>query len=123
MCGMTSEPCSAHEADCDMPGVEYASIFATAGVQVTLIDRRERLLDFVDREIVPLLDRLASKSANKDLRAAALAALGRTGSQKSMETLLEQAHTQSPHRVALLAWEAEHLDADEVPSVLHPDRR
>ena len=33
-------------------GVEYASIFATAGVQVTLIDRRERLLDFVDREIV-----------------------------------------------------------------------
>lgn len=33
-------------------GVEYASIFAAAGVQVTLIDRRERLLDFVDREII-----------------------------------------------------------------------
>ncbi len=33
-------------------GVEYASIFAAAGVQVTLIDRRERLLEFVDREIV-----------------------------------------------------------------------
>ena len=33
-------------------GVEYASIFAAAGVQVTLVDRREQLLDFVDREIV-----------------------------------------------------------------------
>ena len=33
-------------------GVEYASIFATAGVQVTLVDRRDQLLDFVDREIV-----------------------------------------------------------------------
>ncbi|MFT5681076.1 MAG: hypothetical protein ACI8RZ_001982 [Myxococcota bacterium] len=33
----------------------------------------------------------------------------RRGFRWSMETLLEQAHTQSPHRVALLACEAEHL--------------
>ena len=33
-------------------GIEYASIFATAGVQVTLIDRNDSLLDFVDEEIV-----------------------------------------------------------------------
>ena len=45
-------------------GVEYASIFATAGVQVTLIDRRERLLDFVDREIV---DELMHQMRNFDV--------------------------------------------------------
>ena len=36
-------------------GCEYGSIFATLGVEVTLVDRRERLLDFVDREIVETL--------------------------------------------------------------------
>ena len=36
-------------------GCEYASIFAALGVRVTLIDKRERLLDFVDREIVDAL--------------------------------------------------------------------
>jgi NAD(P) transhydrogenase len=33
-------------------GVEYASMFAAVGVQVTLVERRERPLEFVDREIV-----------------------------------------------------------------------
>src|SRR5213083_1454052 len=33
-------------------GIEYASMFAALGVQVTLIDRRERPLEFLDREIV-----------------------------------------------------------------------
>src|ERR1700746_394223 len=33
-------------------GCEYASIFAALGVRVTLIDRRDRLLPFVDHEIV-----------------------------------------------------------------------
>jgi NAD(P) transhydrogenase len=33
-------------------GIEYASIFAALGVEVTLIERRDRALDFVDREIV-----------------------------------------------------------------------
>jgi len=36
-------------------GCEYASIFAALGVRVTLIDKRNRLLDFVDREIVDAL--------------------------------------------------------------------
>ena len=36
-------------------GVEYASIFATLGVRVTLIDKRPRLLGFVDGEIVETL--------------------------------------------------------------------
>jgi NAD(P) transhydrogenase len=33
-------------------GIEYASVFAALGVAVTLVERRERLLEFLDREIV-----------------------------------------------------------------------
>jgi NAD(P) transhydrogenase len=33
-------------------GIEYAIMFATLGVRVTVVDGRERLLDFCDREIV-----------------------------------------------------------------------
>jgi len=36
-------------------GLEYATIFATLGVRVTLIDKRPRLLDFVDQEIIDTL--------------------------------------------------------------------
>jgi NAD(P) transhydrogenase len=36
-------------------GCEYASIFATLGIRVTLIDMRKRLLPFVDGEIVEAL--------------------------------------------------------------------
>lgn len=33
-------------------GTEYASMFAALGIEVTLVDLRERLLDFCDREII-----------------------------------------------------------------------
>jgi NAD(P) transhydrogenase len=33
-------------------GIEYASIFSAAGVAVTLVERRDRALEFLDREIV-----------------------------------------------------------------------
>ena len=36
-------------------GIEYASIFAALGVRVTVIDKRPRLLSFVDAEIVDTL--------------------------------------------------------------------
>lgn len=36
-------------------GLEYATIFATLGVRVTLIDKRQRLLPFVDSEIIDAL--------------------------------------------------------------------
>ncbi len=36
-------------------GCEYASMFAALGVRVTLIDKRDRLLGFVDREIIDAL--------------------------------------------------------------------
>jgi NAD(P) transhydrogenase len=36
-------------------GLEYASMFAALGVRVTLIDKRERLLSFVDAEVIDAL--------------------------------------------------------------------
>ncbi len=36
-------------------GIEYGLMFATLGVEVTVVDGRERLLDFCDREIVEAL--------------------------------------------------------------------
>ena len=38
-------------------GIEYASIFAALGLQVTLVDTRDRLLPYFDREIVDLFER------------------------------------------------------------------
>jgi NAD(P) transhydrogenase len=38
-------------------GVEFASIFAALGVELTLVDTRDRLLPFLDREIVAILER------------------------------------------------------------------
>lgn len=38
-------------------GIEYASIFAALGIQVTLVDTRDRLLPYVDDEIVGILKR------------------------------------------------------------------
>ncbi len=37
-------------------GCEYASIFAALGIRVTLVEKGERLLPFVDREIIEALD-------------------------------------------------------------------
>ena len=36
-------------------GIEYACIFATLGTEVTLVDKRERVLEFVDSEILEAL--------------------------------------------------------------------
>ncbi|MGE5235183.1 MAG: Si-specific NAD(P)(+) transhydrogenase [Acidobacteriota bacterium] len=38
-------------------GIEYASIFAALGLDVTLVDTRDRLLPYLDREIVDILER------------------------------------------------------------------
>ena len=37
---------------CGMVGIEYASMFALMGIQVTVVDGRERPLEFLDREIM-----------------------------------------------------------------------
>ena len=36
-------------------GLEYATIFSTLGVRVTVIDQRQRMLEFVDHEIIDTL--------------------------------------------------------------------
>jgi NAD(P) transhydrogenase len=38
-------------------GIEYASIFAALGLQVTLVDTRDKLLPYCDRELVEILER------------------------------------------------------------------
>ena len=48
-------------------GVEYASMFAALGVDVTLVDQRPRLLDFVDGEIAEALS-YAMRNMNCTLR-------------------------------------------------------
>jgi NAD(P) transhydrogenase len=45
-------------------GIEYASMFAALGIEVTLVDKRERPLEFLDREIV---DELIHQMRNRDV--------------------------------------------------------
>ncbi len=45
-------------------GIEYTSIFATLGVAVTLVERRDRPLEFLDREIV---DELIHQMRNRNV--------------------------------------------------------
>ena len=50
-------------------GIEYASIFAALGVAVTLVERRERPLEFLDREIVDeLIHQMRSAQRHLPLR-------------------------------------------------------
>lgn len=42
-------------------GIEYASIFAALGLKVTMVDTRDRLLPFLDREIVAVLKKLLQR--------------------------------------------------------------
>ena len=36
-------------------GMEYACMFAALGVEVTVVDKRQEVLEFIDREIVQTL--------------------------------------------------------------------
>ena len=49
-------------------GVEYASIFAALGVRIVLVDTRERLLPYLDREIVLILERELARLGVEILR-------------------------------------------------------
>jgi len=53
--GLTELPRSLAVLGAGVIGCEYATIFAALGVRVTLIDKRPRLLPFVDHEIVDAL--------------------------------------------------------------------
>src|SRR5262249_14893653 len=45
-------------------GIEYASMFARVGIEVTLVDKRERPLEFLDREII---DELMHQMRDRDV--------------------------------------------------------
>ena len=49
---MTRLPRSLAVVGAGVIGIEYASMFAALGVEVTVIDRRDRPLEFLDAEIV-----------------------------------------------------------------------
>ena len=97
-------------------GLEYASIFAALGVRVTIIDKRRRLLPFVDAEIIdsliyhlnqqrailrlgeevdrlePITDELGERvkihlmSGKQIVTEMALYSIGRTGATRSLQT-------------------------------------
>ncbi len=50
--GLTRLPRSLTVVGAGVIGIEYASMFAALGVEVTVVDKRERPLEFVDAEIV-----------------------------------------------------------------------
>ena len=52
ICGLKKLPRSLTVVGAGVIGIEYASMFAMLGVQVTLVDQRSRPLEFVDHEIV-----------------------------------------------------------------------
>jgi len=106
-------------------GTEYASILAALGISTTLIDKRPRLLEFADAEIIDMLQRKLKESGvilyheeevveinkgqnnsidvrlrhAKPLQASTLMyAIGRVGATKELN--LEEAGLKSDHRVA-----------------------
>jgi len=72
-------------------GIEYASVFAAIGVPVTLVERRERPLEFLDREIV---DELIHQLRNRHFT-------GRFG-----ETVQGLTVTEAPARKAVIHLES-----------------
>jgi len=69
-------------------GVEYASMFAVLGVDVTLIEQRKTLLNFVDREIVEALQ-YHLRSLDITLRLGEEVSEVRRREDTSVETLLK----------------------------------
>ncbi|HKZ32949.1 MAG TPA: Si-specific NAD(P)(+) transhydrogenase [Vicinamibacteria bacterium] len=70
-------------------GIEYASIFAAIGIAVTLVDTRDRLLPYFDREIVATLVRELGELGVKvhhDDRYARVTRLGGTPPRVACET-------------------------------------
>ena len=56
-------------------GVEYACMFATLGVRVTIVEKRPRLLEFADTEMVEALNREVDRNYALGVLSVQLAAL------------------------------------------------
>jgi NAD(P) transhydrogenase len=72
-------------------GIEYASMFAALGTEVTLIDKRDRPLEFLDHEIVDeLMHQMRKRSVTfRCGEAVASVELQNTGARPSVAVLLE----------------------------------
>jgi NAD(P) transhydrogenase len=71
-------------------GIEYASMFAALGVEVTLIDKRDRPLEFVDAEIVDeLIHQMRKRNVNFRFGEAVEGMTGSDGPPKRAVLLLE----------------------------------
>ena len=71
-------------------GIEYASIFAAIGIQVTLVEKRDRPLEFVDREIVDeLLHQMRNRNVTFRLGEAVLSLEISEGPPRRVVVLLE----------------------------------
>ena len=71
-------------------GIEYASMFAALGVQVTVVDKRDRPLEFLDREIVDeLLHQMRARNVSFRLGEAVEKLEISDGPQKRAVILLE----------------------------------
>lgn len=62
-------------------GIEYASIFAALGVEVTLADTRERLLPYLDRELVDVLEQELARLGARTLHGERYAAVERVNAR------------------------------------------
>jgi NAD(P) transhydrogenase len=88
-------------------GLEYATMFSTLGVRVTVVDKRERLLDFVDHEITDILvyqmrkNRVTLRSGKTILTEKALYSIGRTGATHSLDLAAAGLEADSRGRVTV----------------------
>lgn len=82
-------------------GTEYASMLSAMGVRVTLVEGRERLLDFVDTEIIEALQYhlrqggMTLRMGEKVVKIEAIEppALARSGNERMVEATLESGKT------------------------------
>jgi len=71
-------------------GMEYASMFAAIGVEVTLVEKRERPLEFLDREIVEeLMHQMRDRNVTFRLGEAVLSVSVSAGAPRRAEVRLE----------------------------------
>jgi NAD(P) transhydrogenase len=65
ICGLKRLPRTLAVVGAGVIGIEYASMFAALGIEVTVIDRRDRPLEFVDAEIVDeLVHQMRKRNVN-----------------------------------------------------------
>jgi len=79
-------------------GCEYASIFAALGVEVTLVEPRDDLLPFVDRDIAQQL----------------IYAFGRMGLDLRLGTSMEVVRVKDEHELQVVLGHGEHIDTEVV---------